>query len=216
MNELQETKQQEVLHPFFSIWLHPKKTARYILDYKGLGYAIMFILLGGMAGVLFGAMDSKLPLDIPTWGILLICVIGGPFIGLFSSAIGAGVILLIGKLFKGKATYNEMFKVMGLSSIPHIWLAPILLLWMAFSPETFFRMDSDYLEVKNLIVTLVSSLITFCVTIWAVVINVGVVAETHRFSNWRAFFTIFIPGFLAFIVLLIIVIIFTFSFIGQM
>ncbi|MFF3101466.1 Yip1 family protein [Viridibacillus arvi] len=213
MNELQETKQQEMLHPFFSIWLQPKKTARYILDHKGLGYAIIFILLGGMAGVLFSAMDAE-SLDIPTWGILLICLIGGPFIGLFSSAIGAAVFLLIGKLFKGKATYKEMFKVMGLSSIPHIWLAPILLLWMAFSPETFFRMDSDYLEVKNLLVTLISSLVSFCVTIWAFVINVGVIAETHRFSNWRAFFTIFIPGFVIFVILLIIVIIFTFSFMG--
>ncbi|MEX3622232.1 Yip1 family protein [Viridibacillus arvi] len=213
MNELQETKQQEVLHPFFSIWLQPKKTARYILDHKGLGYAIIFILLGGMAGVLFSAMDAE-SLDIPTWGILLICLIGGPFIGLFSSAIGAAVFLLIGKLFKGKATYKEMFKVMGLSSIPHIWLAPILLLWMAFSPETFFRMDSDYLEVKNLLVTLISSLVSFCVTIWAFVINVGVIAETHRFSNWRAFFTIFIPGFVVFVILLIIVIIFTFSIMG--
>ncbi|MEK4759130.1 Yip1 family protein [Viridibacillus sp. FSL E2-0187] len=213
MNELQETKQQEVLHPFFSIWLQPKKTARYILDHKGLGYAIIFILLGGMAGVLFSAMDAE-SLDIPTWGILLICLIGGPFIGLFSSAIGAAVFLLIGKLFKGKATYKEMFKVMGLSSIPHIWLAPILLLWMAFSPETFFRMDSDYLEVKNLLVTLISSLVSFCVTIWAFVINVGVIAETHRFSNWRAFFTIFIPGFVVFVILLIIIIIFTFSIMG--
>ncbi|MGF9979219.1 Yip1 family protein [Viridibacillus arvi] len=213
MNELQETKQQEVLHPFFSIWLHPKKTARYILDHKGLGYAIIFILLGGMASVLFSAMDSE-SLDLPTWAILLICLIGGPFIGLFSSAIGAGVFLLIGKLFKGKATYKEMFKVMGLSSIPHIWLAPILLLWMAFSPETFFRLDSDYLEVKNLLVTLISSLVSFCVTIWSFVINVGVIAETHRFSNWRAFFTIFIPGFVVFVILLIIVIIFTFSFMG--
>ncbi|MGE7836644.1 Yip1 family protein [Viridibacillus arvi] len=213
MNELQETKQQEVLHPFFSIWLHPKKTARYILDHKGLGYAIIFILLGGMASVLFSAMDSE-SLDLPTWAILLICLIGGPFIGLFSSAIGAGVFLLIGKLFKGKATYKEMFKVMGLSSIPHIWLAPILLLWMAFSPETFFRLDSDYLEVKNLLITLISSLVSFCVTIWSFVINVGVIAETHRFSNWRAFFTIFIPGFVVFVILLIIVIIFTFSFMG--
>ncbi|QOV13023.1 Yip1 family protein [Viridibacillus arvi] len=213
MNELQETKQQEMLHPFFSIWLHPKKTARYILDHKGLGYAIIFILLGGMAGVLFSAMDAE-SLDIPTWGILLICLIGGPFIGLFSSTIGAGVFLLIGKLFKGKATYKEMFKVMGLSSIPHIWLAPILLLWMAFSPETFFRMDSDYLEVKNLLVTLISSLVSLCVTIWSFVINVAVIAETHRFSNWRAFFTIFIPGFVVFAILLIIVIIFTFSIMG--
>ncbi|MGE7921648.1 Yip1 family protein [Viridibacillus arvi] len=213
MNELQETKQQEMLHPFFSIWLHPKKTARYILDHKGLGYAIIFILLGGMASVLFSAMDSE-SLDLPTWAILLICLIGGPFIGLFSSAIGAGVFLLIGKLFKGKATYKEMFKVMGLPSIPHIWLAPILLLWMAFSPETFFRLDSDYLEVKNLLITLISSLVSFCVTIWSFVINVGVIAETHRFSNWRAFFTIFIPGFVVFVVLLIIVIIFTFSFMG--
>ncbi|MFE6168822.1 Yip1 family protein [Viridibacillus arvi] len=213
MNELQETKQQEMLHPFFSIWLHPKKTARYILDHKGIGYAIIFILLGGMASVLFSAMDSE-SLDLPTWAILLICLIGGPFIGLFSSAIGAGVFLLIGKLFKGKATYKEMFKVMGLSSIPHIWLAPILLLWMAFSPETFFRLDSDYLEVKNLLITLISSLVSFCVTIWSFVINVGVIAETHRFSNWRAFFTIFIPGFVVFVILLIIVIIFTFSFMG--
>ncbi|MGE7930954.1 hypothetical protein [Viridibacillus arvi] len=89
MNELQETKQQEMLHPFFSIWLHPKKTARYILDHKGLGYAIIFILLGGMASVLFSAMDSE-SLDLPTWAILLICLIGGPFIGLFHLLLGQG------------------------------------------------------------------------------------------------------------------------------
>ncbi|MGX9133899.1 Yip1 family protein [Rummeliibacillus sp. JY-2-4R] len=203
MNKPQIQRQNYEIQPFFTTWLHPKKTAQYLIDHKKWTYALIFVLLGGMATGITGLEDTDYYPAYPTWLLLVGCIIGGPFLGFISVTISTFFSWVVGKIFKGKGTFEDVFKVTSLTSIPTIAIAPILLVWMANSPLTYFDTGDLKSSYFTVIVGVVSWLITILIGIWAFVINVAGIAVAHRFSNWKAFFTIIIPGII-FIVIIIV------------
>lgn len=207
MNQPQKQPQNYEIQPFFSTWLHPKKTAQYLIDHKKWTYALIFVLLGGMASGITGLEDTTYYPTYSTWILLLGCIVAGPFIGIVSVSISTFFTWLIGKIFGGKGSFEDIFKVTSLTAIPTIGIAPFLLVWMANFPLTYF----DTGQETNL-VTIMSAIVFWLVTlvtgIWAFVINVAGVAIAHRFSNWKAFFTIMIPGIILLLVVIGLVLLF--------
>lgn len=207
MNQPQKQPQNYEIQPFFSTWLHPKKTAQYLIDHKKWTYALIFVLLGGMASGITGLEDTTYYPTYSTWILLLGCIVAGPFIGIVSVSISTFFTWLIGKIFGGKGSFEDIFKVTSLTAIPTIGISPFLLVWMANFPLTYF----DTGQETNL-VTIMSAIVFWLVTlvtgIWAFVINVAGVAIAHRFSNWKAFFTIMIPGIILLLVVIGLVLLF--------
>lgn len=197
-----DEQQTPKLNPFASVWLHPKQTARYMIDVKSTGYAILILSIGYIGSLLSGVME----LDIPVWGIALLCVILAPIAGIIGTAFSAFISWLFGKLFKGTATFSELFKALSLTAIPFIVVIPIYAIWLFVSPETL--LTTDYTTPLPWIFWL-ANLATIVLGIWSFVITIGAVAEAHQFSNWQAFFTVLIPGiilcFLFFIIIIIII-----------
>ena len=208
MNQPQVKPQNYQIQPFFSAWLHPKKTAQYLIDHKKWTYSLILVLLGGMASCITRLVDTKSYPTYSTWLLLLVCIIVGPFIGIASVTISTFFTWIIGKIFGGKGSFEDIFKVTSLTSVPTIAIAPFLIVWMANSPLTFFDtgLEPDF---KTLISLIVFWLVTLVTGIWAFVINVVGVAVAHRFSNWKAFFTIIIPGILLMLVVIGLVILFS-------
>lgn len=203
------------IQPFFSIWLHPKKTASYVIEHKNWTYVILYVILGGMASTMIGLSGQELYPSFSIWLLLLGCILAGPFIGAVSVIISSCVIWLVGKLFKGKGSFEDIFKVISLSSIPNITLAPFMLVWMANAPQSFFNMNDEALTNGAAIISIVLTLAVFIVTIWTFVIQVGSVATAHRFSNWRSFFTLVLPGIVIGLILIgiVLLLVITFGFI---
>lgn len=201
MNQPQEKRTDYKIQPFFSIWLHPKKTAQFILEHKNWTYTIGFILLGGIAKGISELEDTKLYPSFQTWLLLLACIITGPFIGAVSVAIGTAVTWIVGKIFGGKGSFEDIWKVTSVSSIPSIAITPFLIVWMANSPQTFFDTNYESSTIILNIAAFASLLISTIVSVWSLVINIAGIAVAHRFSNWKAFFTIFIPTFLLIVVI---------------
>lgn len=193
MNQPQERHQKEEIQPFFSVWLHPKKTAQYLIDHKKWTYALIFLVLGGIAEGITGLEDTKIYPTYPTWIMLVACILLGPFIAAISVSVSAFIIWLVGKMFGGKGKYEELFKVTTLTSIPIMSIAPFMLLWMANSPETYFNTDIETSSIVS-ILEFISALVYLVVGVWSFVINIAGVATAHQFSNWKAFFTIIIPA----------------------
>lgn len=191
------------LNPFISAWLHPKQTARYMMNVKSTGFAILVMSIGYIGTLLSGVMD----VGISVWGMILLCVILAPISGVIGTALSALVAWLFGKLFKGTATFSELFKVMSLATIPFITLIPFYLIWLFTSPDSLLIWDytgpTPWIYWPATLASIVSS-------IWSFVIAVGAVAEAHQFSNWRAFFTLLIPGLIfgviAFVLIFIVII----------
>lgn len=213
MENYNETPQQErsKVNPFLSTWMHPKQTARYMIDAKSIGYAILIMSIAYIGAMLTGLIDSDFLLNVSPWIIVLFCVILAPISAIIGTAFSTLIFWLVGKLFKGSATFSEMFKGLSLAGVPFIALIPFYLIWLFTSPESL--MDANYMESAPWIFW-PSILMTAVTSIWSIVITVGVVAEAHRFSNWKAFFTVLIPSIVGVIILFILLIIIFIGIIG--
>lgn len=186
------TEYQDNLNPFTAIWTRPRATVRYVIEEKPSSFIFLLIVLSGFVGGLLSSLDSEL--FLPVWGILLLALLGGPIGAVVSTAIGSGIYLLVGRLFKGEATYTEMFRAVLTGQIPQVWLFPILLFWMLVFPETYF-LESGQLPFEDTnLLSMVFILILGVVSIWTFVVQCKAVGEAHRISAWKGFFIIVLPA----------------------
>lgn len=213
MENYNETTQQErpKVNPFLSTWMHPKQTARYMIDAKSIGYAILIMSIGYIGSLLSGLIDSNFLLDVSPWIIVLFCVILAPIAAIVGTAFSSLILWLFGKLFKGTATYSELFKALSLTAVPFIAVIPFYVIWLFTSPESL--MDMNFIGSAPWIFWL-SLLVTAVTSVWSFVTTVAVVAEAHQISNWKAFFTIFIPSVIIGIVVFVLIIIVLIGIIG--
>ncbi len=199
-NDIQQERPK--LNPFLSVWLHPKQTARYMINDKSIGFVIFILSIGYLGSIMSGLRDSEFLPDFSPWILLLLCVIIAPVVGIIGTAVSALISWLFGKLFKGTGTFSDLFKGLSLTTIPYIVLIPVYVIWLFASPETL--LDQSYMDGTYLVFWIILVLATAVVSIWSFVITVGVVAEAHQISNWMAFFTIFIPTVVLIILLFVL------------
>ena len=184
------------MNPFLSVWLHPKKTARYVIEHKTIVYALTLVILGYIASGFSAFIDTALYPDFSYVWIFLITITLGPILGLIMIFITSGIVFLIGKLLKGTGSFWDVFKAYSLSSIPAIFTGPFYILWMYVSPESFFFEDGISA------IAVIVSIIMIVTSIWSVVIIVAAVAEAHQFSIIRSIISLIVPAILLFIFIL--------------
>ncbi|MBF6634541.1 Yip1 family protein [Microbacterium sp. APC 3898] len=188
---MNDVEKYEKLNPFTAIWTRPRAAVRHVIEEKSSGFIFLLIVLAGFAAGLLSSLDSEQ--FLPVGGMILIALFFGPIGVVVSTVIGAGIYLLIGKLFKGKGTYTEMFRAILTGLIPQIWLIPIILLWMLLLPETYFLQADDMLLAEPDFLSLVFLIILGVISAWTFFVQCKAVAEAHRFSAWKGFFVIMIP-----------------------
>lgn len=191
---MNNTEEYERLNPFTKIWTQPRAVVRQVIEEKSTGFILLMIVLAGFAVGLISTMGSEQA--FPILGILLGAVIIGPFGLVISIAVGAGIFFLLGKLFKGKSTYSEMFLAVLTGQIPQIWLIPVVVLWMILFPEDYFLQPEEMMPSVQEPLALVFLVILAVVSIWNFVIQCKAIGEAHQFSAWKAFIIIFIPSVL--------------------
>ncbi|HSJ37750.1 MAG TPA: Yip1 family protein [Planococcus sp. (in: firmicutes)] len=203
-------KEREV-NPLTDIWLRTRETVRFVIEHKSAKYIILLIVLTGFASGLIGLMNTR-SADTATWAVVFQVLIGGPIGSAFGFFIGAAILVLVGRLFKGKATYEEMFRALVTAQIPQIWLLPLLTIWAFAAPETFF---ADRMDVAGDPIVVIMSIVMAVVSVWTFVIVCKAVGEAHRVSSWKGFFIVLIPGFIITTIVFIIVFVLFASFFGQ-
>lgn len=196
------------LNPFLSVWLHPKQTARYVIEQKSLFYVIMLIIFGYIAGAFSGFLDTALYPDFSYIWIFLIAIILSPILGIIVMFITTGIVFLVGKLLKGTGSFWDVFKASSLSSIPSIFTGPVYILWMFASPESFFFVN----ELSAIAV--IGTILIITISIWSIVILVAAIAEAHQFSIIRSIITLIILTILLFIFIFGLIAIIAFIFIS--
>ena len=185
---------------FLTVWTKTRQTVREVIDNRSLAFAIMLYAIGGIGSMMMGLMDSDFELEPFT--LLLICIIGGPIMLLLMQFVVAGVILVFGKLFKGTATYKELYKALSVGYIPFIILIPFFTMWIASDPDSLL---SSTVEPTGAIPT-ITVFVMLIMSIYSLVIQIVAVSEANNFSKWRAFFTLIIPGIIIFIIVFVILI----------
>ncbi|MFD1031687.1 Yip1 family protein [Metaplanococcus flavidus] len=204
-------RKENEINPFTDIWLRTRETVRNVIEYKTTKYIILLIVLTGFASGLIGLMNTR-NADREPWAAVLQALITGPIGSAFGFFIGAAILVLVGRLFKGTATYPEMFKALVTAQIPQIWLLPLLIIWAFAAPATFF---ADRMDVEGDPIVVIMSIVMAVVSIWTFVIVCKAVGEAHQVSSWKGFFIVVIPGIIITIFVLIIVFVLFASFFNQ-
>lgn len=211
MEDYNDTPQARTkLNPFLSAWIHPKQTARYMIDEKSIGFAILIMSIGYIGSSLSGLIEPEFS-DFSPWLMALLCVIFAPIAGIIGTCLSTLIFWLFGKIFKGTGTFSDLFKGLSLTAIPYIVLIPLYLIWLITSPETL--MNTSSIETIPWLL-LITGFVSFVLAIWSLVITVGVVAEAHQFEIWKAILTVIIPSITLFIIFFVFFIILMFGIIG--
>jgi len=121
-----------------------------MMDNGKRGIAIVYMLLGGFGSSLSGLMDTGLNSHVSLPVLHIITIIAGSIFMIIMYAISTALIYIIGKLLKGVATYQGIFKGNSLAYISFTSLIPVMIIWMVLDPKGFFTSSVD----MNPIITL--------------------------------------------------------------
>jgi hypothetical protein len=184
------TRGELTLNPWTSIWFRPRATIRQIVDtdpkYMVIPLAMAVGAVRSLQRVTTTEMLDGMSL---TTAILIMSGVGlvlGP-IGLYGW--GWLVRWTGGWLGGGVATPEEARAALAWGHLPTVALIPIFL-----ANLLLFGTDAGgqlILEVENTLFAAMRALI-FCVFVWTTVSLTKCVAEVHRFSAWRGFFTVLV------------------------
>lgn len=198
-------------HPLLTIWLKPRQTIRSIVDNRPSYLVLILAVIFGINSVIDFAMDRSLGDLFPMLYLLVIFVIAGPLTGLAVVYLGGLILSWIGRLLGGAATPQETRAAVAWSSLPQcIGLGLNGIYMMVFGLEAFTfetpRTDAMFASNPNLLSFMGAFLLVLVVlmavaTIWSLVLLVICLAEVHHYSIKRSVVTVFIPGFVLFLLL---------------
>jgi len=172
------------------IFTNPVKTLRKVAadpsEYM-TGAIVIFILYTLLASIL-GAVKQAAYSPFGS-GIVPFMMLGSVILLAIGMVIGISVILIVGKLFKGRATFKKLFVVTSYTlSIGFISLFADALLSSLFS---------------DLITLLIVGVIVFIpLAIWGFILSLIGIREAHHFTGhglWKAFFTMVIGSIVIFV-----------------
>ena len=190
------------MNPFLSVWLHPKQTARYVIEHKTIVYPLVLLVIGYVLAGSAELFNTEAYPDLSFVWVFLVFIILVPIIGMSFMFMTVGIVFFIGKLLDGTGSFWDVFKASSISSIPSICIAPLLILGTAVN---------EVIAVGS-----IAGILTFVISVWAVVILVAAIAEAHQFSIIRSIIALIIPTillvFLLIGILIIIAIIFAVTF----
>jgi hypothetical protein len=185
--------------PWFTMWLYPRQTMRYILETDLKKNVFLLAVIGGMISMLNRVSANGMEVRESPETIFLLCVIGGPIVGLFS-VYGVGALFtMIGRWVGGTGSYEEVRTALGWAQVPIVWSG---LLWAAeylmfgkdfFTPKFPGNRDMFTVEAAGYLMILADT----AVGIWSIVVLVNCLAEAHRMPLLKAFWSclILLGGF---------------------
>lgn len=211
-----EQQQQNEMNPFKTMWRQPRETIKYLLLNKSFWYIAFLGFLGAWASALFERNDAANEKDYDGKLInpefvkpnaiieLLTTAISGAITVLLGALILAFCYWLIGKLFKGTGTFNDLYRGSILTTMPYIIALPIAIIWLVLTPNSFYGIGD--MSALGMVFSILAGVLMVISSIYAIVLTIVMISEVHQFSKWKAFFTMLIPAAIVIAIVLIIVI----------
>lgn len=200
-NENDQNEIQQV-NPWKTVWLHPRKTVRYVIEHKTEKFVLFVALISGILLPLDLAVNDDL---LATWNIvyvILFSLLAGPIIGVLGLYFISAINHLFSKMLGGMGTSEQTRKAFAVSEMIIIVAGILLILDLLIVGQGNFS-DGNELSVGQSTWLVISSIINMIAGIWSTVAFIAALSEVHRFSIWEAVFVVFMP-----IIILILISIF--------
>ena len=180
--------EQDEFNPVKSIWLHPRKTIRQIVDRNPTYHVITLACLAGIGQSLDRASLRDAGDSMPVMAVIGICIVVGPLGGLLGLWIGALCVRVAGRMIGGTADPEQMRAAIAWAYVPTV---AALVLWapqLALFGSDMFTSEMPTLENSpNLWIPFIAiGAAEVILGLWGIVLMCNTVAEVQGFhSAWR-------------------------------
>lgn len=186
-----ETRQANL---WLRLWVAPRKAFREILSTNPYRVIIWFALMSGILAalitleLLWAQEPERIDFHSPLFIAALL--IAGMIFGIVQLYVVSWLYQLSGSWLGGKGSYVDVKCAVGWGMYPII-------------VSHLFALSSPYFMVHPLF-SMILSLLSIIIGIWAIVMFISFLAEAHKFSPWRALAAILLALLLIFVALILI------------
>ena len=177
-----------LLNPWFSMWLHPRRTIRQIAATNPDRLVLFLAAVGGIVEALMNASSDSKGDNMSLQAILLTALIAGPLMGIVGLWLGGFLLRWTGGWLGGQADTRSVRTTLAWANVPLIWS---LLLWipalLLFGAELFTK-ATPTIEASSMLSSLFLgfSTGTTVIGIWSFVVFLHALGEVQGFSAWKA------------------------------
>ena len=195
------------MNPWFSMWLHPRRTIRQIVETNPERLVLLLATVGGIVEALINASSDSKGENMSLQAILLTALIGGPLMGVIGLWLGGALLRWTGGWIGGQADSRRIRATLAWANVPLVWS---LLLWipalLLFGAE-LFATATPILDASTMLsgLYMVFSFGIGIVSIWAFVVFLHALGEVQGFSAWKALGNSILAGLAVLVPLLAIV-----------
>ena len=195
------------MNPWFSMWLHPRRTIRQIVETNPDRLVLLLAAVGGIVEALINASSDSKGENMSLQAILLTSLIGGPLMGVIGLWLGGALLRWTGGWIGGQADSRRIRATLAWANVPLVWS---LLLWipalLLFGAE-LFAAATPILDASTMLsgLYMVFSFGIGIVSIWAFVVFLHALGEVQGFSAWKALGNSILAGLVVLVPLLAIV-----------
>lgn len=173
-------------NPWKTIWVHPRETVQAIVAENPKKHLWILSFIYGFTALLNGFQSFPLALKFGLLPLLLLTVIFAALFGYVFISAWSWVIVKVGRIFGGKATFESARAAYAWSCVPLIGNIPLWILIMLFYSDLFFYGVERILmpgPAAFLFIILMGKLVF---AIWSIVLYLQTLAEVQNFSILRA------------------------------
>lgn len=182
-------------NPWLSVWVRPRDTIRSILAQNANQSLWILAFIYGFTSLMNCFQSFPIALHLGIVPMLLISVVLAPFWGYLFFAILSAVVVWVGKLLKGQATFKTARAAYAWSSVPLAGNIPLwLLLVFFYSNILFFGLQDQIIMPKAAMIFFFILIGKLIFAIWALVIYLQMLAEVQQFSILRAIFNLILAS----------------------
>ncbi len=186
-------------NPWLSIWVRPKATIGQIVAENPNRSLWVLSFIYGFSSLINMFQSFNLGVVFSPVALYFLAAILAPFWGYAMLAIWSWIILWLGRLFKGQATFQQARAAYAWSSVPLALNIPVwIFMGILFGDQVFLNFPDSHLFTDGQIFFLFASLVIKLVAaVWSLVIYFNALAQVQQFSVLRAIGNIVLAGIVA-------------------
>ena len=182
--------EQPKMNPFISMFIFPRKTVQYVIDFIPDKFLILFPTLYGISQFLSFAVRKGLGVKFGLPGTITLALFAGALIGLAKIGLFCYILHSVGKYLGGESSEEDIRIAISWALLPYIFLLLIWPLQIYFFGEDLFLKEAQ----KNFAwyVLLPQNI----AKVWTYYLSVIALSHVQRFSTLLAAINYFLPGLL--------------------
>lgn len=194
-------KEKLGINPWLSIWVHPRKTIRALVEYNTNYRMIALCAIYGFQYILQAIQYLSLGQGTSLILIVLFALIFSIPVGYIIFNVLSAFYFWIGKLIKGKGRFKQIRAASYWSNVPMVITCLMWIILMVFHGNSLFVAGYESKLIGTAAaISLGFAAVQLVIAVWGLIIMLHALGEVQGFSAWMALLNLFLAGIAIFII----------------